>query len=162
MSIIKPEQATKWFDSLMLNDCEADERLDCITRDAANVFDVPIAMINLVTENAVIFKSCVGRVQADQLKPNEAFCTLAAASEEPLVVVDATHDDRFKDFAIVTGPLHIRSYLGKSLRAPDGSSIGTLCLLDTKPRSYSDEQIKLLISMAEMAEEQLAVILLYT
>ncbi len=145
-----------WCDQLMLNDCEPDERLDQITLEAALLFDVPIAMINLVTSDDVIFKSCVGAVQGNRLKHKQAFCSLAVKSQEPLMVSDTTVDPVFKNYDLVTGPQHIRSYLGQSLKAPDGSVFGTLCLLDTKPRKYTRKQLDLLRVMSRMAEEQFA------
>lgn len=149
-------RSVDWCEALLLNDCEPDERLDQITREAALLFGVPIAMINLVTTDDVIFKSCVGAAQGTKLKHKQAFCSLAVKTHGPLVVSDTTTDPIFKNYDLVTGPQHIRSYLGQSLKAPDGSIIGTLCLLDTKPRKYTRKQLALLHVMSEMAEEQLA------
>lgn len=151
--------AHAWFDLLLMNDCEPDEHLDYITREAAVVFNVPIAMINLVTSTDVIFKSCIGFQQGDMLDKNGQFCSLAVTQEAPLLIPDATKDKIFKNSPLVVGPLKIRSYLGKSLHAPDGTRIATLCLLDTKPRTYSIIQQNILCEMALQAEAQLHIIL---
>lgn len=147
---------------LLLDNCGPEERLDQITRDAAMLFKVPIAMINLVTSDQIMFKSCVGLLQGDHLNRSGSFCSYASRQEKPLSVPDATLDELFKDYALVTGPLNIRSYVGKSLHAPDGTRIGTLCLLDTKPRTYSAKQLKILTDLAELADQQLHAILAHT
>lgn len=144
---------------LLANECEPDERLDDITRDAAQLFKVPMAMINLVTDDKIIFKACIGEVQAKTIDRDGAFCSLATTIDKPLMIPDATLDPRFKNYSLVTGPLAIRAYLGTALHAPDGSTIGTLCIFDTKPRTFAAKEIKLLTSMAEMADEQLAFII---
>ena len=150
---------TVWLDALMLNDCEADEHLDRITQDAALLFKAPIAMINLVTPEHVIFKACVGFEQGDKVDQDGSFCAKASKQEAPLMIVDARLDDQFKDYVMVTGSDKIRSYFGKSLHAPDGAQVGTLCLFDTKPRTYTAEQHELLCNLAEMANEHIAAII---
>jgi GAF domain-containing protein len=140
---------------LLANDCEPDERLDLVTRDAATLFKVPIAMINLVTSDEIIFKSCIGLKQGDKLDRSGMFCSFAASQEEPLVVEEAIAHSFFRDCQLVTGTLGIRSYAGKSLHASDGSRIGTLCLFDTKSRTYSPEELEALCNLAEIADEQL-------
>lgn len=143
----------------MLNDCEADEHLDRIVQDAALLFKAPIAMINLVTPEHVIFKACIGFEQGDRVDQDGSFCAKASSQNEPLMIVDAQLDDEFKDYGMVTGADKIRSYFGKSLHAPDGSQVGTLCLFDTKTRTYTAEEHELLCSLAEMADEQIAAII---
>jgi GAF domain-containing protein len=148
-----------WATRLISNNCEPVESLDNITKEAAVLFDVPIVMINLLTSKDVVFKSCVGLTQGDTLDKEGSFCSKAMSHEKALVVSDATLDEEFKDFSLVVGPLGIRSYMGKSLHAPDGTRIGTLCLLDTKPRQYSQVERRALVELAKSAEEQLNMIL---
>jgi GAF domain-containing protein len=164
--VLHPKPATilndatpAWFSMLLANDCEPDERLDDITRDASKLFKVPMAMINLVTDDKIIFKACVGETQGKTIDRDGALCSLAATIEAPLMIPDATLDPRFKNYSLVTGPIAVRAYLGTALHAPDGSTIGTLCIFDTKPRTFDAEEIELLTSLAEMADEQLAFIL---
>jgi GAF domain-containing protein len=152
----------KWLDLLMLNDCEPEESLDYLTRDAATIFKVPIAMINLASSEYIIFKSCIGLPQATKLDRSGAFCATAVLQEEPLIIENTLSDEVFRTSPLVIGPLKIRSYIGKSLHAADGSRIGTICLLDTKPRSYSKSQVRALCDMALQAEEQLAMILKFS
>ncbi len=143
------------IDLSMFNDCEPDEQLDYITQDAATLFNVPIAMVNLVTPTQVMFKACVGATQGSHLDHKSSFCPYAIKQEQPYVVPDAMADELFKNNPLVTGPLKIRSYAGKSLHGVDGTRIGTLCLLDTKTRNYTEAELDSLCSMAELAESQL-------
>lgn len=134
-------------------------RLDKITSDASEFFNVPYAMINLVTSDKVIFKSCTGLVVGDSLDSNGSFCSAATEQDNPLVISDATKDPYFKTNPLVIGALNIRSYAGKSLHAADGTKIGTLCLLDTKPRKYTVKQLRSLTERAKEASLALSSIL---
>ncbi len=80
---------------------------------------------------------------------------MAADQDSPLMVQNATLNEEFKNNPLVIGDLHIRSYTGKSLHSVDGFRIGTLCLLDNKPREYSSEQLGLLEDLAKWAEVEI-------
>lgn len=134
-------------------------QLDKITSDASEFFSVPYAMINLVTADRVIFKSCTGLTVGDSLDSNGSFCSAASKQDSPLVISDATKDARFRNNPLVVGSLKICSYAGQSLHAPDGTKIGTLCLLDTKPRKYTIKQLKVLSDKAKLASVKLSEIL---
>lgn len=135
------------------------QRLDKITSEASEFFNVPYAMINLVTSDKVIFKSCTGLTVGDSLDRNGSFCSAASEQDNPLVITDATRDPYFKTNPLVLGSLNIRSYAGKSLHSPDGKKIGTLCLLDTRPRKYTKKQLRSLVDRAELASMALNSIL---
>ena len=150
-----------WTNDLLAEGCEPDEKLDQLVRDAAQLFKVPIAMINLVTADKLVFKACIGKTQADCLDRDGSFCDIAIQQAEPLMVVDATKDKNFKTYEHVTGEMHLRSYLGQSLHAPDGTKIATFCVLDTLPRKYTATQQQALSQLAALAEMQLAKILAY-
>jgi GAF domain-containing protein len=134
-------------------------QLDKITSNASKFFSVPYAMINLVTSDRIIFKSCTGLNAGDSLDRNGSFCSTASEQDNPLVITDATQDVRFKTNPLVVGVLKIRSYAGQSLHAPDGTRIGTLCLLDTRPRKYTIEQLSILSDQAKLASVKLFEIL---
>ena len=74
-------------------------------------------------------------------------------------IPDATVDARFDDNPLVTGEPHIRFYAGCPLVVPNGSKLGTLCLIDRVPRDLSEEDMALLRDLARMAEQELAAIL---
>lgn len=133
--------------------------LNKITDDASEFFEVPFAMINLVTSDRVIFKSCTGLTAGDSIDRDGSFCSAASEQDSPLVITDATQHPYFRTNSLVLGSLNIRSYAGKSLHAPGGRRIGTLCLLDTAPRKYTKKQLRSLVERAESASDTLNSIL---
>ncbi|MBC7581671.1 GAF domain-containing protein [Aeromicrobium sp.] len=145
--------------SMLLNECDPDEHLHTIVRDAAKLFKAPIVMINLLSAETVTFKACIGQVAGDSLDRDGSFCDVALSQDSTLNIVDASQDPQFKDFVLVTNELQIRSYFGKALHAPDGSRIGTLCVLDSKPRAYTSAESEVLSHFAEIAEAELRAIL---
>lgn len=147
--------AQQWIELLTAGDCEPEERLDSITRDAAAIFRVPIAMINLVDKNTIRFKSSVGLKQGASINRCGAFCSIGVRQENCFSIVDAMNHADYKDYSLVTGSLKIRSYIGKSVHAPDGTRIGTLCLFDTKPRKYTRVEVHALRDLAEMVDYEI-------
>lgn len=135
-------------------DTPAEERFDRITRLAARLFDVPIALISLVDEERQWFKSRVGDV-AQQTTREESFCAHAILGSQALVVSDALGDDRFADNPLVASEPCVRFYAGHPIAAPDGSVVGTLCLIDHQPRDFGAAELKVLIDLAAMAEREL-------
>ena len=137
---------------LNILDTQPEERFDRITRLAQRTFAVPIALVSLIDANRQWFKSKQG-LDAAQTPRSISFCGHTILSDEPLVVPDATKDPRFADNPMVTGEPRIRFYAGWPLHAPDGSRIGTLCLIDVKPREFDLESRRALRDMAEIVQE---------
>jgi diguanylate cyclase (GGDEF)-like protein len=146
---------------LALLDTPSEERFERITRLARRLFDVPMATISLVDEDRQWFKSRQGLEMSET--PREiSFCSHAILGDQIMEVADAAADPRFHDSPLVVGEPHVRFYAGCPLRAPDGSKIGTLCLMDRTPRTLSPEDHALLRDLAEMAEQELAALRLAT
>ncbi|WP_025111494.1 diguanylate cyclase [Pseudomonas sp. H1h] len=135
-------------------DSAPEERFDRLTRLARRVFDVPIALVSLVDTNRQWFKSCVG-LDASETGRDVSFCGHAILGDQILHISDAAQDERFHDNPLVTGAPGIRFYAGCPLQVSDGSKLGTLCLIDTKPRQLDDEERELLRDLARMAEQEL-------
>jgi diguanylate cyclase (GGDEF)-like protein len=87
-----------------------------------------------------------------------SFCGHAILNDGLLLVPDAREDVRFHDNPLVTGAPNIRFYAGYPLTVPNGNKMGTLCLIDTKPRDLDQEERALLRDLAEMAEQELAAV----
>jgi GAF domain-containing protein len=120
-------------------DTAAEQAYDDITALAAQICEVPIAMISLVDESRQWFKSKLG-LNEQETPRDVAFCAHAILQSEPLIVRDALKDMRFADSALVTRSPHIRFYAGFPLSSPEGFALGTLCAIDRKPRRLSDSQ----------------------
>jgi len=140
---------------LGLLDTEAEERFDRHTRIAAAALDAPIALLTLVDRDRQWFKSHQG-FDFSETPRDIGFCSHAILDDEPLVVTDALHDDRFAENPAVVGDPRVRFYAGVPLHAADGSRVGALCVVDHKPRSLSGTQMKMLKDIARLVEEELA------
>lgn len=147
--------------SLAVLDTPPEERFDRLTRMAKRLFDVPIALVSLIDENRQWFKSCVG-IDASETPRDISFCGHAILSDEILVVPNALLDTRFADNPLVTGDPNIRFYAGRPLKAPNGSRLGTLCIIDRQPRNLSQEDLNVLSDLASIVERELSVIQLAT
>ncbi len=140
--------------ALNLLDTPTEERFERITRTAIRTFDVPIALVSLVDADRQWFKSCQGLALSETLR-SISFCGHAILQDQVLIIRDAWLDPRFSDNPLVTGDPHIRFYAGQPLTASDGSRIGTLCLLDRRPRDFSVEDCHALRDLAYWAEREL-------
>jgi diguanylate cyclase (GGDEF)-like protein len=135
-------------------DTPAEEPFDRITKLVQLVLDVPMATVSLIDEDRQWFKSCMGIAEAGTPR-DQAFCDYTIRAREPMNIPDATLDSRFAKNALVTGALHIRSYLGVPLSTPDGYNIGALCAIDTRPREFTAAQTAVLASFASLVVDEL-------
>ncbi len=138
-----------------LLDSPADERFDRITRLAQRAFHVPIALISLVDSDRLWFKSRQG-LDIAQTPREHSFCGHAILGDELFVVEDAKADARFADNPLVTDGPEICFYAGYPLATPEGARLGTLCVIDREPRSFSDEDRMLLLDLGQLLEEEMA------
>jgi phosphoribosyl 1,2-cyclic phosphodiesterase/DNA-binding response OmpR family regulator len=139
---------------LKILDTDPEERFDRITRLAAALFDVPMAFISLIDENRQWFKSCLGST-AKETPRDVAFCAHVVYGREPIIVPDALQDVRFADNPLVISEPRIRFYAGYPLILEDGSCIGTLCLIDTRPRSIEGQDLERLHDLADIALQEI-------
>lgn len=140
--------------SLGLVDTPPEERFDAITRLASTFFQTPISYISLVDETRQYLKSRIGLDFCDSDRET-SFCGHAILENEPLIIPDTLLDERFATNPQVTGQPFARFYVGLPLRGPGGHNIATLCLMDTKPRKFSDEQTTQLKQLGVIAEREL-------
>ena len=139
---------------LAVLDTDAEERFDRLTRLAARILDVPIALVSLIDRDRQWFKSRVG-LAATETSREISFCGHAIHSDELFVVNDAALDDRFHDNPLVSDDPSIRFYAGRPLRAAAGERIGTLCVIDRQPRELSPEDRQTLDDLASLVEREL-------
>ncbi|MER2250103.1 diguanylate cyclase [Methylorubrum podarium] len=127
---------------------------DAICRTAQALFGVPIAYASLVGETEQCFKGRCG-LEASRTPREVSFCTHTILSDEVLVVEDATKDERFSLNPLVTGEPHIRFYAGAPLILSPGIHLGSLCIIDRVPRSFSPKQQEQLRDLAQTVVAQL-------
>lgn len=147
------ERLAKLRDYMIL-DSLPEASYDRITRLASQILGTPIALVSLVDQDRQWFKSRVG-LDATETPRDVSFCTHAICQDEVLVVEDATLDERFSNNALVTGDPSIRFYAGAPLRTSDGLNMGTLCAIDTKPRSITADEKQLLTDLAAIVVDTL-------
>ncbi len=138
-----------------LLDTPAEERFDRITRMAQRLLNVPIALISLVDEDRQWFKSRQG-LELTETPRAFSFCAHAIAADDVFHVADAGADARFADNPLVLGDPTIRFYAGCPISAPDGSKLGTLCVIDRQPRQLSESDVEALHDLAQMVESEIA------
>jgi phosphoribosyl 1,2-cyclic phosphodiesterase/CheY-like chemotaxis protein len=131
-----------------------EERFDRVVRVAAAAFDVPIALIALMERDREWFKSCYG-VEFREVPRDASFCGHAIFERQPLVVSDAHLDERFADNPYVTGFPGVRFYAGHPLILSNGCCVGTLCILDVRPRHFDNVGISLLRDLSQFAIAEL-------
>lgn len=147
--------------SLKLLDTAPEERFDRLTRLARRLFDVPIALVSLVDANRQWFKSNAG-LDIRECGRDVSFCGHAILQDHLMEVCDTQQDERFRDNPFVTENPGVRFYAGQPLGLADGSKLGTLCLLDTRPRRLNDEERDLLRDLARMAEQEMVAVQMAT
>ncbi len=139
---------------LRVLDSPPEERFDRLTRLARRLFDVPIALISLVDSDRQWFKSCQG-LGVRETSREVAFCAHAILGADVMVVQDALQDSRFADNPLVRGEPRVRFYAGQPLSAPDGSRVGTLCIVDHRPRQLVEPDLQALRDLGVLVEQEL-------
>lgn len=140
---------------LLILDTPPEERFDKIARFAADEFDVPIVLITLVDTERQWFKASVGLAVCETAR-DISFCGHAIMRPDIMVVPDALDDPRFADNPLVTGEPHIRFYAGAPLALPSGARLGTLCLIDRRPRTLDALELGILGTLRDLAVMELA------
>lgn len=156
MTITAPNEPLRLNALCALNilDTPAEERFDRFTRLAAAAFGVPIALIALIDAERHWFKSRQGMLATELARPI-GFCEYTILQSGCFVIEDMLQDARFADHPSVCAAPHLRFYAGHPVHAVSGAVVGTLCILDTAPRAFGDEQRTMLASLAQMVEDEL-------
>jgi hypothetical protein len=144
---------------LNLLDTEAEPVFDRITVKLARVFEMPIALISLVDRDRQFFKSQTGLpeslAKARQTARNISVCGHVVAKNQVIVIEDLARDRRFANNPLLKEH-GIRFYAGVPLLAPNGQPIGSLCLMDMKPRQLTEREKRLLQEYANEVMEEIA------
>jgi GAF domain-containing protein len=136
-------------------EAQSDPALDRICEEARQHFEVPICTITLLDKARQLIKAAQG-IEPGETPRDAAFCNYTVLSDEVFIVNDALADERFKDNPFVTGTPFIRFYAGAPLTFLANIRLGALCLIDTKPRSFSRGDKAELQLYADRAVRQIA------
>ncbi|WP_096085490.1 GAF domain-containing sensor histidine kinase [Agaribacterium haliotis] len=148
------KQRLKRLDYYEVMDSDAEKTFDELTELASAICGTPISLISLVDAERQWFKSKVG-LDAEQTPKSIAFCSHALLQNDVFEISNALEDQRFFDNPLVTGAPDIRFYAGAPLIAPDGSPIGTLCVIDREPKKLDSNQLKALTILSHQVISQL-------
>lgn len=129
-------------------DTPREEEFDAIVKLVSTICGTPISVINLVDKERQWFKAEVGLGIRETPLP-ASICAHAILQPGLFIVPDTLEDRRFSDNPLVTGVPHLRFYAGALLETPEGLPLGTICVLDYKPRQLDDSQKALLRLMAQ-------------
>lgn len=135
-----------------LLDTPSEESFDRFTRLAAKFLSAPIALVSLVDTNRQFFKSSIGLPEPwasrRETPLSHSFCKHVVAQQQPLVIEDARTDPRVVDNAAVK-ELGVVAYLGMPLNTSDGVCLGSLCVIDSQPRRWTDDDMATLADLTQ-------------
>ena len=134
-------------------DTPPEPTFDRITRIAAQIFHVPVALIVLVDRDRQWFKSHFG-IDFTETERGHSFCAYTILDPDTMIIPDAHRDPRFAECPLVVGPPFVRAYAGAPLTTAAGHQLGTLCVLDTEPRQFDPEDIRMLEELAALVVDE--------
>lgn len=140
--------------SLALLDSEPDDFFDALTNIASTILNSQISLISLVDEDRQWFKSKHG-IDVNETPRDISFCTHAVESGEQLIIENALDDERFSQNPLVTSTPNIRFYAGIPIKSLEGYSLGTLCVIDSKPRKPTERELEALNDLAQLATKEI-------
>lgn len=139
-----------------LLDTPPEERFDSIVRMAAERFDAPMAAFTLVDETRCWFKAQVG-LNVAEVRREISICGRVATTNSALILEDARlHDDFAKNPLVISAPF-VAFYAGVPIRSENNHPLGSLCIMDTKPREFPWSDFELLQEIAALLEEEIRV-----
>lgn len=140
-------------------DTKPEMAYDDIVEVAAQICETSVALVSLVDTSRQWFKATVG-VDVTETPRDLAFCAHAILQPGVMVIPDALEDERFANNPLVVREPYIRFYAGAPLITTEGYALGTLCIIDTKPKQLSDTKIRVLEALARQVVSQLEIRLL--
>ena len=154
-----PVNETSRLDALRGAHCAyapREERFDRITRTAKRLLHVPISLVSILEQDEQWFRSVQG-LEVAHTPRDISFCGHVVALNQPICIPDTWDDPDFADNPLVIGPPGIRSYLGWPLELAPGVAVGTLCVIDTMPRTFGLEDFEAMKDLANMAQAELKI-----
>lgn len=149
------EERLEALRALKVLDTESNPAIDAVVVAAAKLLDAPIALVSLVDKNRQWFKANYGLEQVTETERSVAFCDHAIRDHGVYCVENAQIDPDFCDNPMVTGSPEVRFYAGAPLRLPSGHQVGTLCVIDQKPRRMDKDQLGALERLGDVVVDLL-------
>jgi diguanylate cyclase (GGDEF)-like protein/PAS domain S-box-containing protein len=140
---------------LMILDTAAGQGFDRICEMASDLLQAPISLVSFIDEDRQWLKARVGFHQSETPR-SHSFCSHAIRSDDVFKVDDATLDFRFRESPLVIGGPGIRSYAGAPLVVAPGIRVGTLCVMDTRPRIFDSVECELLAELSKVVVSEIA------
>jgi sigma-B regulation protein RsbU (phosphoserine phosphatase) len=135
-------------------DTPPDGAFDRVCALAARFFDVPFASVTIVDEDRIWFKAALG-LGASEIPRSPGLCGSAILHSEPYLLTDCTADPRSADNPLVTGELGVRFYAAAPIVTSDGHRLGTVNVIDIKPRETTEEEMRTLTELAAIVMDEL-------
>jgi GAF domain-containing protein len=137
-------------------DTPPDGHFDEITSLASKIFNVPVSIITLVDTDRIWFKSAYG-LDTDQISRDPGLCSSAIMSDDIYVVEDAKVDPRTLSNPLVAGMMGLQFYAAAPLKSRSGYNLGTLCIIDKKPRTLDSREISMLRQLSRIVMDQIEI-----
>ncbi|MCX2450229.1 GAF domain-containing sensor histidine kinase [Pedobacter sp. PLR] len=148
------EERIKALKRYSILDTPPDGSFDKLTKLAATLLKVPIAIVSLVDTDRIWFKSKYG-VEAQQIDRDEGLCASVIFSDDLYLVEDAAIDPRTLANPLVAGSFGLRFYAAVPLRTRDGFNLGTFCVIDKSPRTLTEEEEQILRDLRDIVMDQI-------
>jgi hypothetical protein len=157
MSVPRPSNETERLAALrryQILDTRPEVSFDDFAALASTICETPIALMTLVDAERQWFKARIG-IETAETSREHAFCSYTIMGDEPMIVEDATVDERFANSSLVTSAPHIRFYAGAPLIDHEGNALGSLCVMDRRPRQLTAQQRTSLAILGRRVTEQI-------
>ena len=128
---------------------------DRIAQLAADIFDCPAALITFVDSDKVFFKSNLSEIEVNEVPRKDSLCSLTILEQKVTVIEDASQYDDLMESPFVCQPKGIKFYAGAPLTTSDGYRLGSICVIDDKPRKATDRQLNILNELSKLVMEKL-------
>lgn len=136
-------------------DTPPDGSFDRITALACELFDVPIALVTIVDEDRIWFKSRQGLDAVSEIPRSPGLCASAILQDSPYIVEEARQDPRTLANPLVAGEFGLQFYAASPLRTSEGHRLGTLCIIDKEPRVFSPKQGNVLQRLSDIVMDEM-------
>lgn len=141
------------LDELDMLDTPRDIGFERLVRLIKQIFTVDIGIVSFIDAHRQWYKACSGLPDCEMPR-EDTFCRYVVDCEQPIVVQDATRDPRFSSNPAVTGEAHIRFYAGFPLKTADGHTVGTICAIDRRPRSFGSKDLAIMEELAHIVMDR--------